>query len=125
MGAEYLMAAAEGLDLWKDMVQRLHAEGHGVGIVDDPGIGGKVTDRFCDGDKHGNSAKRANQSAGACCVADGLPDAVGLRCMDVGFHLIEGAGENGNDDEIGAGQRFLQSICCLIVPDAFDVFPSV
>ena len=57
LGAEDLMAAAEGPDRRKNLIEGAHTKGHGIGIVDHPGF------------------RRV--------IPDGLPDPQPLRQMDV------------------------------------------
>ena len=116
LGAEHLVAAAERLDLGEHMVQGTHAEGHRVGVVDDPGIGTVITDRFSDGDIHGDGAHGAHETACTYGIAHRLIDAVSFRRVDVAFHLVKGAGQDGDDDKIRAGQGLLQRIRHSILP---------
>ena len=116
LGSEDLVAAAEGPDGGKDFIERADAEGHGVGVIDDPGIRREVPDGFGDDNIHGDRAQGAHESAGTDGVAYGLPDADALRQVDVALHFPEGAGENGDHDKICAGEGFLQRIADLIGP---------
>ena len=116
LGAEHLMAAAEGLYLREDMVQRLHAECHWVGIIDDPGIRTAAPDALRDDLVHGDGAHGPKYPSRAAGVAHGLIDAVLLRRMDIGLHLVEGAGQDGQDDEVRPGQSLLQRLYRFVMP---------
>ena len=49
-------------------------------------------------------------------IAHRLIDAVSFRRVDVAFHLVKGAGQDGDDDKIRAGQGLLQRIRHSILP---------
>ena len=116
LGAEYLVAAAEGLDLREYVVQRAHAQAHGVGVVNHPGVGGICPDGLADLHKHGDGAHGPHETARADGVAHGLPDAHPLGQVHVRAHLLKGGGEDRYDHEIRAPQRALQGIRHLIFP---------
>ena len=116
LGPEHLMAAAEGLDLREDMIQRPHAEGHGVGVVDDPRVRRVIPDRLGDFHIHGDRAHRAHESAGADRVAHRLIDAHPLRQVHIALHFLKGRGQDGNHDEVRPRQRFLQASADFIFP---------
>ena len=109
LGAENLVAAAECLDPGEDIVEGLDADAHGVGEIQHPGIGADVPDlpgKFLI-IRHG--AHSPQDAAGAGGITDGLVNAEALRRVDVAAHLAEGAGEDGDDDEVRTLQRVLQT----------------
>ena len=116
LGAENLMAATEGADAREDLIERPYAQGHGIGIIDDPCIRRVIPDRFGNGDEHGYGAHGAHEAAGADRIAHGLEDPNPLRQVDIAFHFPEGGGQDGNDDKIRTGQGLLQASADLIGP---------
>ena len=79
LGAEDLMATAKGLDLREHLIQGADGQRHGVGVVDDPGLGRVIADGLADLHKHGDGAHRAHEAAGADGIAHGLVHAHALR----------------------------------------------
>ena len=122
--AKHLVAAAKGFDLRENIVQCLYAKRHRVRVVDDPCIRAKAPDRLRDLHIHRDGTQRADNSSGACRISDGLIAADTLRQMNIRFHLLKGSGKNGNDDEIAAGQRTLQSRIDLKFPVSLRIFPA-
>ena len=114
--AEHLVAAAEGLDAGEHVVQRAHAQRHGVGVVDDPGARRVRLDGLGDLDVHRDRAHGAHEAARAHRVAHRLPHAHALGQVDVAAHLLERAGEDGDHDEVRAGQGVLQRVGDLVFP---------
>ncbi len=123
LGPEYLVAAAERLDLREDFVQRADADRHGVGVVDDPRIGAAVPDRFGKLHVHGDGAHGPHKAARPHTVAHGLIDPEFFRLMHVGAHFLECPRKNGDHDEIRARQGFAQGADCLVVPLSLGVAP--
>ena len=122
LSAENLMTAAKGFNLREYPVKSLHAESHGIGVVDDPGIRTMGFDGFPDFLKHGQGTHGAQNTAGAGGVPYGLKNAVFLWGMHIGFHLVKGAGKNGNHHKVGAGESFCKSGNSAIVPAGFSAF---
>ena len=79
-------------------------------------IGTVIADRFSDGDIHGDGAHGAHETARTYGIAHRLINAVSFRRVDVAFHLVKGAGQDGDDDKIRAGQGLLQRIRHSILP---------
>ena len=75
LGAEYLMTAAKCLDLREGMVQNLYAQGHWVGVVDDPCLRAVLLDRISNVYEHWECTQRTDDSTRTCGVANGLIDA--------------------------------------------------
>ena len=116
LGSENLMAAAESFDLGKGMIQRFHAYRHGIGIVDNPGFGTKFFNGTGNFLKHGNHAQRPDQAAGACSISYGLVNTVFFRRMHIAFHLIKGAGYDGNHHKVRSFKRITDGIHRLVIP---------
>ena len=110
LSVEYLVAAAEGLDLREGLIKGLDADGHWVGIVDDPRLRRVFPDSLGDLHKHWNGTHGSDVTARSGGIADGLVNAVFLRGMDIGLHLVEGTRKNGDDHKIRTAQCFLQGI---------------
>ena len=107
LGVEDLMAAAEGLDAGEHIVEGLDADAHGVGEVQHPGIGADVPNLPGELLVNGHGPHGPQHAAGTGGVAHGLVYAVLLRGVDIAAHLPEGAGEDGDDDEIRAQKGFI------------------
>ena len=122
--AKHLVAAAKGFDLRENIVQCLYAKRHRVRVVDDPGIRAKAPDRLCNLHIHRDGTQRTDNSSGACRISDGLIAADTLRQMNIRFHLLKGSRQDGDDDEIAAGQRTLQSRIDLKFPVSLRIFPA-
>ena len=116
LGVEHLVAAAEGLDLREHAVERLDAQGHGVGVVDDPRAGAAVPDGLGDGDVHGQGAQGADDAPRPRCVPHRLPDVQPLRQVDVCLHLVKGARQNGDDHEVRPREGLLQALRHPVAP---------
>ncbi len=125
LGAEHLVAAAKALDFREYLVHHLDAHGHGVGVVDDPGFGAVLLDGLRELNVVGEGAQGADNAAGAHGVAYRLVDAVFFGGVYVGFHLVKGAGEDGEDDEIAAGECVLQGGDSFIGEVALYVLPAL
>ena len=119
LGAENLMAAAEGFDPGKYPVEGFDAKGHGVGVIDHPGVRAVGFDGLSDFLKHGKGAHGPQNAAGAGGVPYGLVNPVFFRGMDIGLHLIKGAGKDGDDHEVGARKGLGKGGDCLIAPVGF------
>ena len=113
---EYLVAAAEGLDLWEDSIECLYTQSHRVGIVDYPRVGAKFL--YVAGNLlvHRDSAHRSDYTTGAAGISNGLIDAVLLGSVHVALHLIKRAGQDRDDDKISTGKRLGGSLGCKIIP---------
>ena len=116
LGAKYLVAAAKGLNFREYVVQCLDAQGHGIGVVDDPAVGGIGLNGFCNFHKHGDRAQGADHPAGSGSVADRLVDSQTFRKMDIRVHLIKCAGKNRDHGKIAAGESFLKAVFHLKFP---------
>lgn len=86
--------------------------------------GGVVPDGAADHLIHGHGAQRTDQAARPDGVAHALVNAVFFRGVHVVFHLVEGAGQDGQHHEIGAGQRFFQGVHRLELPAVLVLFPG-
>ena len=116
LGAENLMAAAEGMNGRENLIKGPHTKGHGIGVVDDPGIRGNIPDGFGNRDKHRNGPHGPHKAARTDCIPDRLKDPDPFGEVDVAFHFIKGAGQDGDDHEVRACQRFLQGRTDFIGP---------
>ena len=114
--AEHFMAAAKGLDFREHMVKHLHTEGHGVRIVDDPGLRAVLPDPLRDGDVHGQRPEGADHSAGPCRITHRLPDVQPLRHVHIGLHLVKRPRQNGDHHKVRTGQCLLQRFRHGIIP---------
>ena len=113
---ENLVATAVSADFGEFTVKRANADGHGVRIVDDPSLGAVFANVCGDLTHHGNGAERTEEAACARGVTNGLIDAVLFGCVNVGFHFVERAGQDRDDDEISARHRFLSGSDGLVFP---------
>ena len=95
-----LMAASEGLDLRKNVVQCLHAQRHGIGVVDDPGFRCICFDGLCDLHIHGDCTQCSHCSSRSCSVSYGLIDSQSLRHVDIHCHFVKGSRQNRDHDKI-------------------------
>ena len=64
-------------------------------------------------------------AAGPYRIPHGLVDAVFLRQMHVGRHVVQGAGQNGDSHEVRTRQGLLQGICHGVPPLGSGVGASV
>ena len=122
--AEYLVAAAKGLDLRENIVQCLYAKRHRIRVVDDPCIRAEAPDRLRNFHIHRNGTQRTDNSSGACRISDRLIAADTLRQMNIRFHLIKGSRQDGDDDKIAASQCALQGRIDLKFPVSLYIFPA-
>ena len=116
LGAEHLVAAAESLDFGKFMVQGFHAQGHGVCVIDDPGLRGKFPDGPGDLRKHGHGAQPPHHPAGTRRVSHGLINPQPFRHMHVHRHLVKGARKNGYHHKIRPCQGLPERVCRVVMP---------
>ena len=120
--AKDLVAAAVGFDLGELTVQSTDTYSHGIGIVQDRGLGTATADVGCDPAHHGNRAQPTDKTAGAGSVAHRLPDTVLLGGVYVHGHFVEGTGQDGDDNKVGIGQGFVNFPDGFVLP-AFTVDP--
>ena len=125
LGTEYLVAATECLDLGEGTVQRLDTQGHGIGVADDPCVGAVFLNIFGDLLVHGDGTHGTNDTAGTGGITYGLVDAVLLGNMNIGVHLVESAGQNGDDHEISAGHGLLGGSAGVIVPSGLGALTGI
>ena len=116
------MAAAERLDLREHIVKGGHAQGHGVGVVNDPRLGRIRLDGLRNLHKHGDGTHCTHQSTRTYRIAYGLIHTHTLRGVHVALHFLEGAGQNGNHHKVNACQCFLQGVSDFILPVAHGLF---
>ena len=116
LGSENLMTAAKSLDFREGTIQRLHTYGHGIGIINNPGLRAVFFNRTCNFFKHGYHAQRPDQPPGACCIPNRLVNAVFFRSVYIAFHFVKGAGNDGNNHEIRTLQGFPYGFHRLVIP---------
>ena len=123
LSSKDLMAAPECLDFRKYMIQGLYAQRHGVGIINDPGL--RRIFFYGPGNlhKHGYGAQGTDHSARPCRIAYRLVDSQALRKVNIRLHLVKGAGQDGNDNEIAACQGVLKTGAGLKLPVSFGFVP--
>ena len=102
LGAEHFMAAAERLDLREHIVKGGHAQGHGVGVVNDPRLGRIRLDGLRNLHKHGDGTHCTHQSTRTHRIAYGLIHTHTLRGVHVALHFLEGARQDGNHHKVNA-----------------------
>ena len=124
LGSKDLVAAPKRFDLWKGVVKGLYAEGHRVGIVDDPGLRRILPDCLPDFHKHGNRPQRPDHTARPGRIPDRLVDSQPLRQVHVRLHLVKSARKDGYHNKITAVQGLLQALAGLVCPFPHRIFPA-
>ena len=119
---EHFMTAAECLNLREYPIERPRTDGHGIGIIDNPGFRAVCLYGLRNHLIHGNCSQRTEDSAGPHGIAYGLVNAICFGRMHVGPHLIKGRGQYGNDDKVRTRKPFFQKRCRYKIPAAFRSF---
>jgi len=107
LSAEYLVATAKDLQPGHDARERARADGHRVGVVDDPGRGAVFGDGLCKALVDDRCTQAAHHAGRPGSVSDGIEQAVALRYGQIGLHGFERTRLDGADDKVGALQRIL------------------
>ena len=134
LGVKYFVAASESLDLRKTPVQRLHTDAHRIGEVQHPRVRTAFPDRLGKSLINRNSPQCTEDPTRSHSVTHGLQNTVFFRSMYIRVHLCKSTGQDGNDHEIGACERFFQRfghciseirqrLFLLLYPCAYDLIP--
>ena len=96
LGSKHLMAAAKGFDTRKNLIQRFYTQGHGIGIVDDPGLRTVFPNGLSKLHEHRQCAQSAYHASRPRRIPYRLIDAKPLRQVYIRLHLVKSFGQNGN-----------------------------
>ena len=99
-----LVAQADGLE--RGLAGEGPADrGHGVGEVQDPGVGTQLLDVAGDVEEDRDVAQGADDASGSHGVADRLAHAEAVRDLEVVSHRREATGRDVHHHEVGVAQR--------------------
>ena len=116
------MTASKCLNLRKDVVQRLYTQGHGIGVIDNPGIRGILSDGFCKFYIYRNGAEGSYHTSRPSRITHGLADSKTLRHMNIHRHLVKGSGKNGDNNKICSCQGLFHAHAGPVCPFTHCLF---